>query len=246
MKRPAVELQNQEALYAYYAARMPHPPTGRFVHGVLGTVFHPQVSYDTGAEKAIDTHFAENGRVLLASNHVSAADPLVLAALAQREPVLRPLVGNVVIPAHAGLFKYRMLRPLLDNFVAIPTFRGKDVAGLPLSEDRIRALRMDAAKSMVDTCIQKANADVNIAIFPQGTRSSGNVRAGIGYMACGLREPDRFRLLPVGIDYSRTSTRLSPNVHVGEPLPLPNTPSLVAKLTEQQMIRCVAAARASY
>ena len=250
MKRPEVNLENHAAVYEYYKTRNPHKPTAYFLHRLFGAIFHPQVSYAPGAEDAIGGHFGEDGRVILAIEHRSGADPLVIAAAAQQERVLRPLRGNVIIPGLAPLFKHRALRPVIDNFVALPTLRGKDVRRASVPEaiatqiesgrlpesagDEWRlAAQAGATQGMIDVCITKADEGKNIAIFPQGTRQGGRVRSGLGRIACGIADRDRFRIVTIGIDYSDTFTNLRPNVVVGMPLGIPETPDMVTEMVER-------------
>lgn len=233
MRRPKVTLENQEAVYDYYEKRKPVPANARFLHKLFGMLYRSHVSFADGAQEKIDSHFSQGGRFLLVANHKSASDQFVLASLAEREPVLHPLRANTVIPGKAPIFRVGIIRPFIDNFVALPTFRGKDVAKSPLSSEKAQLLRAQATKRLIEICIAHADEGMNIAIFPHGTRKPGNgVRSGIGQIACGVENPDNLLILPVGIDYDNTRTGLAPNVFVGTPFGLPGTPDEVTTQVE--------------
>lgn len=244
MKYPPVTIGNPKASYEYFATRSPDPRTARFLHGLFGALYHPRTAFEQDAENSIASHFKGGGQVLVAAQHTSAHDPLVLASVVQRETALRPLVGNVFIAAHLGLFKHRALRPFLDNFVALPTYRGKDIAKLGLAPEDAAALRADAGASFINTATAKLDEGWDFAIFPSGTRKENTVRSGIGRIACNLKNPDNVRILPIAIDYSQTATNLHPNVFVGAPLELPKTPDAVTALVTASLQACVDRAEA--
>jgi len=242
MNRPPVSLSNYQEVYDYYAERDPSQHIPAFLHRTFGALFHPRTAFEDDAEYTLADHFNDDGRVLLYANHVSGADPFVLASVVQHETVLHPLIANTVIPGHVGLHKHRSLRPFLDNFVAPPAYRGKDVARSGLPDEIAQDLRIAASKALVNLCITKADEGRNIGIFPSGSRKATAVRSGIGQIVCGLQNPDRFRLLPVGIDYSNGS-RLRPNVFIGVPQELPTSVVEVTELVEASLVRYVAAAK---
>lgn len=106
-------------------------------------------------------HLPSSGPVLLAGNHDSYWDPVVIgiAALGRRQ--IRAL-------AKASLWKVRGLAPLLEGMGQIPIDRGTGDAGaLDRAERELRA----------GSCI---------GIFPEGTRTLGRTlraRSGLGRLA---------------------------------------------------------------
>lgn len=239
MKRPPVTAENHQAVYEYFGAQNPNLRTARFLHKLFGTIYHPHTAFQEDAEYSIAEHFNTDGRMLITARHTSAHDPLVLASVVQHETALQPLLGSIFIPAHMGLFKHRAIRPFLDNFVALPTYRGKDIAKLGLPPEDAEALRASTGKAFVDTSIAKIDEGWNFAIFPSGSRKENTVRSGIGRIACNIQNPDNVRILPIAIDYSRTATNLNPNVFVGAPLSLPETPDAVTALVRASLQACV-------
>ena len=244
MKRPLVTAENHQDVYEYFGARTPNPKTARFLHRLFGVIYHPNTALQKDAEHTITEHFKAGGQMLVAARHVSAHDPLVLASVVQHETALRPLIGTIFIPAHVGLFKHRTIRPFLDNFVALPTYRGKDIAKLGLPADDAEALRASTGKAFVEMSIAKINEGWDFAIFPSGSRKENTVRSGIGRIACNLKNPDNVRILPIAIDYSQTATNLNPNVFVGAPLELPKTSDAVTALVTASLQACVDRAEA--
>ena len=111
--------------------------TLRFIaHGTLKPLFRLQIE---GAE-----HVPKEGPVLIASNHLSTLDPVVLAY---------GLPRPVAFIAKAELFKMPFLSWLLPRIYAIPLARG--AGDLSAIKAAIRAL----------------NQGLAFGIFPEGTRS---------------------------------------------------------------------------
>lgn len=128
--------------------------------------------------------FPSRGRFILASNHVSNLDPVLLG-------VSCPCILNYL--AKEELFNNKLFGFVLKNINVIPLKRG--------SSD-IRALRA-AIK------ILKEN---NLVIFPQGTRGSDyvNFKAGVGFLqkktgalVIAAKIYDSDKILPKGAKFVR-------------------------------------------
>jgi 1-acyl-sn-glycerol-3-phosphate acyltransferase len=216
----------------------------------LGRAISPGIRFARDAREQIDSHFEDGGRIILASSHVSMMDPLVLASVVQREEVLHPLRGNVVIPAKSPLYTdmpYRLFRrPLFDNFVAVPTFRRKDSAKTGLPAEEAETLLRQANAELVSLLTNCANQGINVAIFPDGERvkpgTNDEIRSGIGRIACGLDDPDRFLIQPVGINYDVYGSKRTPSVFAGNPYTVARSESEVTTQTEWAIRGCEAAA----
>jgi len=107
-----------------------------------------------------------SGPVLLAGNHDSYWDPVVVGVAARRHRQVRAL-------AKASLWKVKVLDRVLDGMGQIPIERGKG----------------DAAA--FDRAIERLRAGACIGIFPEGTRSLGRelrARSGIGRLAEAVPE----------------------------------------------------------
>lgn len=156
--------------------------------------FEPAVS----ALYRIEVHGAENipeDGVIVASNHTSFADVLVLSAAAKRQ---------VRYMAKKELFKIPLLAPLIRALGAYPVNRGgPDV-------------------SSIKRTIELIGQGELIGIFPQGHRYGGQdprtteIKAGIGMIAYRTKVP----VLPVFLDSSCGKTRMFRKniVTFGEPI----------------------------
>lgn len=106
------------------------------------------------------------GPVLLACNHDSYWDPVVIGVAALRRRQIRAL-------AKASMWKIPGLRQILDGMGQIPIERGQG----------------DAAA--LDRAIHELQAGACIGIFPEGTRSLGRqlrARGGLGRLATAVPE----------------------------------------------------------
>lgn len=111
-------------------------------------------------------HLPASGPVLLAVNHDSQWDPVVVGVLALRRRQVRAL-------AKASLWRTRGLGRILDGMGQIPLHRGSGSEGG--MADAVRQLRAGAC----------------LGIFPEGTLSRGRelrARSGIGRLALEVPE----------------------------------------------------------
>lgn len=132
-----------------------------------------------GAEK-----IPRDGRLIIASNHVSLIDPPCLVS-----EILK--VRHVHVLAKKELFSLAPLAWFFRKFGAIPVDRHKKGGDLPAMRESIKVL----------------NSDGCLIVFPEGTRSKGRKikpKPGIGYLAHKTNSP----VLPVRIFGSENFLKL--------------------------------------
>jgi 1-acyl-sn-glycerol-3-phosphate acyltransferase len=122
-------------------------------------------------------HIPEEGPALLAGNHDSYWDPVVVGVAALRRRQIRAL-------AKSSLWEIRVAGILLDGMGQIPIIRGSGDVGA------------------LDRAITELRAGACIGIFPEGTRSLGRTlrpRSGLGRLAAAVPEAT---VVPVAIEGS--------------------------------------------
>ncbi len=224
MRRPPVTLENYQQVYDFYTEYRPYQRTTKTLGRLMACLFKPQVTYAEGAEEQIAELFDNDRSIVIASNHVSATDPPVIAAMAMRESVLQPMIGNSFIPAKASLFK-RPLRHAVDGLGSIPVFRKEDAT--PETE----ALLLRAGSRLFRTCIARLNAGQNMVIFPEATRNQNpdnllKLQNGVGKMVCAVSDVEQPAVVPMAIRYDGTRPGMrKPVVYVSNPSEEPFTRS---------------------
>lgn len=137
-----------------------------------------------------------SGPVLLAGNHDSYWDPVVIGVAALQRRQIQAL-------AKASLWKVKGLSRVLDGMGQIPIERGQS----------------DSAA--FDRAVAALQAGACIGIFPEGTRSLGRelrARSGIGRLAEAVPEARLVCCSVVGsTDVARFPTRPRIRVHFFEP-----------------------------
>jgi 1-acyl-sn-glycerol-3-phosphate acyltransferase len=228
MKRPEVKLENYQAVYDFYKHYRSPRLAYQIGHRAMAAVYRPDVHYAPGAQDVIANHLQTGTRLILASNHVNNQDQYIVAAMAQREKVLRPMRGRTFIPAKESLFQNPLLRLGVDFMGAIPTFRQKDVSGTDSNDETAnakQALQRSAASRLLGVSVQRITSGDHIAIFPEGTRNTGDVtqvqpaKRGISVIVGGL-EDIPVALVPTGIFYGQGDDfdKRRPTVFVDIPL----------------------------
>jgi len=113
-----------------------------------------------------EEYLPRSGAVLLASNHDSYWDPVVIGIAGLERRQIRAL-------AKSSLWKVRGLAPILDGMGQIPIDRGAGDA------------------HALDRAIAELRAGACIGVFPEGTRSRGETlraRSGFGRLAEAVPE----------------------------------------------------------
>jgi 1-acyl-sn-glycerol-3-phosphate acyltransferase len=127
-----------------------------------------------------------SGPVLLAGNHDSQMDPVVVGVAARQHRQIRAL-------AKAQLWDVRGLGPILNGMGQVPIRRGEGDRGA------------------LDAAIEALRAGHCIGIFPEGTRSKGRelrVRSGVGHLAAAVPEATIVCVAASGTtDYARFPKR---------------------------------------
>lgn len=226
MKKPEVTLQNFEQVYDYYA-QYRQPKVGAYIgHKAMSLAFRPSVQYSRGAQDKIQDIINSEGRLVVALNHLSDNDQYVVSAMALREKVFRPMVGNTFIQSKEALFHHpnKLIRPLLrrgvDIMGAIPAFRKKDVN----PEDT--ELRRQATDMMFEVSIKKLFNGQHMAIFPEGTRNKEQpevvqeLKPGINAVLGEIATSLNVGIVPIGFTYE--GDKRHPSMWVEEPITLDN------------------------
>jgi 1-acyl-sn-glycerol-3-phosphate acyltransferase len=108
----------------------------------------------------------ESGPLLVLGNHDSHWDPIMIGIAARKRRQIRAL-------AKSDLWKVRGLAPILNGMGQIPIERGK------------------GDKQALARAIEALRAGICIGVFPEGTRSRGEVlraRSGVGRLALEVPE----------------------------------------------------------
>ncbi|GAB7037692.1 MULTISPECIES: lysophospholipid acyltransferase family protein [Catenuloplanes] len=151
-----------------------------------------------------------HGATLVAANHDSAWDPVVIAYAARRRRHIQAL-------AKASLWKNPVLRRVLDGMGQIPVRRGQ------------------ADTDALDAAVQCLSAGGCLGIFPEGTRSQGKqlrARSGAGRLAHAVPQARIVCAAVSGtVDIARFPRRPRLKVTFFEPTPSPPSESALALAT---------------
>lgn len=145
------------------------------MYGVAMAVCRPAVSWWGRLEVEGLEVLPPEGPVLVAGNHDSHWDPVAVGVAAIRRRQIKAL-------AKSTLWDVRGLTPVLDGMGQIPIERGAGDAGA------------------LSRAIEELRAGACIGVFPEGTRSRGEVlraRSGVGRLALEVPEA---RLVCVAIE----------------------------------------------
>ncbi|MDV8001987.1 lysophospholipid acyltransferase family protein [Rhodococcus sp. IEGM 1408] len=200
--RPEVTVSNYEAVYDYYG---PGRRRDGFTHPLLrfvGALYAPDLRI--APETVAEVHRLHDAGVglIVAANHPSAHDPLVLAS-AVFDGRVRFLSGGTGL-AKDPLFRSR-LRPLFEYTGTVPVFRAKNYVGTGAE------IHEAAAARLIEVCVNRLVSGGVVLTFVEGTNSSADdlrtlrlesVKKGVGLMVAGAREAGgEVAVLPVGIAY---------------------------------------------
>lgn len=244
MRRPPVQVDNFDAVYAYYERHRQSRLYARTMHALLARVYRTDIVCEPGVDDAIDEALAAGARVIVSPNHTTADDQYVVVSIVQKLRSLRPLRGNTFIPAEPSLFSRSgiaggALRRAVDGLGAVPTFRLEDFhrAGVELT-DEMQELHRRAMVRASEAQVAKLVGGECMAGFWEGTRNRSDFRVvqplkkGIAHTVITAAEQVPVVLLPVGIyyggepeDYRRPALpgRHTPLVSIGMPIPVQTT-----------------------
>ncbi len=221
MPRPSIELSNYPEVYDFYRNHKQGPISSHMLLGAIGLIFQPKVGYSEGAEDRIASLLDSGRTIVLASNHTKLTDPCVIAALPAREQALSKLSGNAFIPSKPSVFNNPIVRRLVDELGAVPTWRVEDIDSTVTDQT---LLLKGATKALIMTCVAKLNSGEHMAIFPEGTRNKGDpyrvqeLNRGVGLMICQVSQVEQPAVVPMGIHYKEGKLGLvTPSVWIGEP-----------------------------
>lgn len=178
MDKPAVILENSDAVYDYYLGHMQNRMLAKAAYAALAAKYRPRVRYADGAQEAIRALIRSDVSIVLSVNHLSESDPYTVAAAAWRSP-LRAVIGRTRVLAKDELFAEPKLRDRIDLMGSIPVFRGKNHG--------MRAVNA-AGQRMMDVCATRMSRGDSLAIFPEGTCNLGDptqlqsVGSGVGHI----------------------------------------------------------------
>lgn len=219
MKRPKVALDNYKDLYEFYKNHRQGKRAAKFLHGIMGIAFAPEVTYAVGAKEQIEKTFESGRTIVLASNHVRAIDPCIIAALPVREPTFSPLLGNTFIPSKKSIQAKPVVRRVVDGLGAVPVFRKKDI-----KTEADKKYMSGASRMFLKTVLERMNEGQNMALFPEGERNTGDpsrvqqLQAGIGLMVCTVSKVEQPTIVPMGISYAEGFRGArQPQVFIGNP-----------------------------
>lgn len=170
----------------------------------------------------------ESGPLLVVGNHDSHWDPLMVGIAARKRRQIRAL-------AKSTLWDVRGLAPILDGMGQVPIQRGKG----------------DAAA--LSTAIEVLRAGACIGVFPEGTRSRGEVlraKSGVGRLALEVPEA-HVSLVAIEGTSDLTGFPRRPNLRVtffdpagGQPRPDEDPGELSARLLAE--VRAISPPSISY
>lgn len=241
MKRPAVTLDNNEAVYRYYETHTQSRAFARVAHKLFATYFKVDLSVADGAAEAITEAIAAGTRLVISPNHITGDDQYVIVAFVEKMKELRPLRAQTFIPSEPSLFTRsgvagKALRRSVDGLGAVPTFRLEDLRrqGIEITAEIDERYRRATVRAS-ETQVAKLVGGEMMAGFWEGTRNRSDYRVvqplkkGIAHTAIAAAEKVDVAVLPVGFyygsepdDYKRPNVpgKRNPHVHVGMPIPV--------------------------
>ncbi|MBY6412992.1 1-acyl-sn-glycerol-3-phosphate acyltransferase [Rhodococcus sp. BP-252] len=245
MERPAVVLENDQAVYDFYLRHQQNRQVARLAYAALARRFKPRLSYPDGAREELRRLVYDDARLIIAINHLTETDPYTVAATAWSSP-LRPVIGRTRVLAKDELFQESKQRRRIDMMGGIPVFRGKNHG--------MRAVSA-AGNRMMDISAERMRRGDDLAVFPEGTCNLEDptqvqkVGSGIGHIAVRARklgvEPI---LVCIGLSYGPESTKLkSASVYIDTPIrDLPDKPIDIARVVSTGLQKAVDGAVAAY
>ncbi|MDL9935977.1 1-acyl-sn-glycerol-3-phosphate acyltransferase [Gordonia sp. ABSL1-1] len=229
-----VDLSQSQAVYQHYLAHQQNRVRAKLMYATLAARIRPAVRFRSRA--GIRAVVASGAPILVAANHVSERDPLVLAAAGFRSPIQRR-IGRLRVLAKDELFEDPEQRKKIDALGGIPVFRTKDHG--------VRAAA-DAGRQMIGVCVERMGRGDSIAVFPEGTCNLGDTTklqklgTGIGHIAHrAVRGGVDVWLVSAGIAYPTAGAGGHPVVTFGDPVHLTahrdETPAALTRTIQQDL-----------
>lgn len=213
-----VSLENAQAVTEHYSQDTLNKPLMRFVHFAAGKLLAVSTEYEDGAQQAIHDDLEQGKQLFIPHNHQHFLDPIVVAAMAQREEVLHPIRTRTVIPAKSPLFNNPLYGIVVRNGGAIPVFRRQDMSGIDDPQQKIKTeISRRIANDSLVTIMQAHmnNRGMHGVEYPEGTRGRNKdgeydprdptkiqpLYEGMGRILCGLDHPENVSIVPIGTIY---------------------------------------------
>lgn len=158
-------------------------------YGIIryGAILAYKIWYGLSFEGVENLPDPKDGTYIIACNHRSYADPVLLSLKVKRK---------CTYMAKEELFKNPVFSALITAFGAFPVTRGAGDNGI------------------IDTAIGKLKSGKNLAIFPEGSRSKdgkvGRGKTGVALIAARAGVP----VVPCGISYEGTKLRFRNKITV--------------------------------
>ena len=210
--RPEVTVANYDAVYDFYGPGRRRDWFTYPLLRVIDAIYRPRVHIPEETVAELHRLHRAGVGVLVAVNHPSKQDPMVLAASLFDKRIRFLCAGT-------GLTKDPLfrspLRPLFEYTGTIPVFRAKNYEGTA-SE-----IYDGAAARLIDVCVSRIVEGGVVLTFVEGTNSSADdlrtlrldsVKKGVGLMVEGVCTAGAsVAVLPVGLAYhGREHARVPP------------------------------------
>ena len=195
-------MANYEAVYDYYGPGRRRDWFTSPLLRVVDAIYRPRVHIPAATVAELHRLHRAGVGVLVAVNHPSKQDPLVLAATLfdKRIRFLSSGTGLTKDPIFRS-----PLRPLFEYTGTIPVFRAKNYQGTAAE------IYEAAAARLIDVCVDRLARGGVVLTFVEGTNSSADdlrilrlssVKKGVGLMVAGARTASApVAVLPVGLVY---------------------------------------------
>lgn len=271
LPEPVTPENYPELCETFYAQRRPNKVAMHAAHLIMASLYKPGVTFDQDAADMIMDNFAASRSMIIAANHNLYEDQYVIGSAMETKRPLKGFVGNTVILGKAPYFASPMGRLRNDYQAVIPVFRQQDIFAYVLEQHEsmteqhifglrdderaeyadkyaaeISAYTMRTAKAMLHTTTSQLSNDINLFIFPEGTRNKDRkawrriqkLEGGIGAIACSaVRKDIEVTTVPMMVAYKGTHARHGSHVHIGQPIePGTNRSDFMQRL-EQNMQR---------
>lgn len=200
--RPRVTVANYDAVYDFYGPGRRRDWFTYPLLRVIDALYRPRVRIPEETVTELHRLHAEGVGILVAVNHPSKQDPMVLAAALfdKRIRFLSTGTGLTKDPIFRSA-----LRPLFEYTGTVPVFRAKNHQGTASD------IHVAAAARLIEVCVDRIVEGGVVLTFVEGTNSSADdlrtlhlesVKKGVGLMVSGVRAAGApVAVLPLGLAY---------------------------------------------